>query len=273
MGPRKTGRPTCFLCLQCGVQFAAAAAPPQHCPICEDERQYVRWEGQAWITPQELAAGHRVVMKDDAGVLAFGIEPRFAIGQRALLAQTPHGNVLWDCISMVSDEAVAEINRRGGLAAIAISHCHYYSAMVEWSEAFGGVPIYLHADDRNWIMRPHPAVVSWEGETRALNPSLTLIRCGGHFAGGQVLHWKRDGGGAILAGDVLQVTPTRRHVSFMYSYPNYIPLNAAKVLRIASALEPFAFDHIYGAWWNQNVIGDAKTAFARSVARYLAAIA
>jgi hypothetical protein len=253
---------TCFLCLQCGVQFAAAAMPPDHCPICEDERQYVRWEGQAWITPEELAAGHRIVMKDDAGVLAFGIEPRFAIGQRALMAQTPHGNVLWDCISMVSGEAVAEINRRGGLAAIAISHCHYYSAMVEWSEAFGGVPIYLHADDRQWIMRPHPAVISWEGETRALNPSLTLIRCGGHFAGGP-----------ILAGDILQVTPTRRHVSFMYSYPNYIPLNAAKVLGIKAALESFEFDHIYGAWWNQNVIGEAKTAFAASVARYLAAIA
>lgn len=47
---------TCFLCLQCGVQFAATETPPQHCTICEDERQYVRWEGQAWITPQQLAA-------------------------------------------------------------------------------------------------------------------------------------------------------------------------------------------------------------------------
>lgn len=174
---------------------------------------------------------------------------------------------------MVSDEAVAEINRRGGLAAIAISHCHYYSVMASWSEAFGGVPIYLHADDRQWIMRPHKAIVSWEGETLAINPSLTLIRCGGHFAGGQVLHWKRDVGDVLLAGDILQVTPTRRHVSFMYSYPNYIPLNAAAVRRIAAALEPFAFDHIYGAWWNQNVIGGAKAAFAASVDRYLAAIA
>ncbi|TPI50388.1 MULTISPECIES: MBL fold metallo-hydrolase [unclassified Mesorhizobium] len=260
---------TCFLCLQCGVQFAQSEAPPQHCPICEDERQYVRWEGQAWTTPEELAAGHRLVMKGDAGVLAFGIEPRFAIGQRALLTQTPHGNVLWDCISMVTDEAVAEINRRGGLAGIAISHCHYYSVMVEWSEAFGGVPIYLHDDDRQWIMRPHPSIVSWQGETL----DLTLIRCGGHFAGGQVLHWKREGGNALLAGDILQVTPTRRHVSFMYSYPNYIPLNAAAVRRIAAALEPFTFDDIYGAWWNQNIIGGAKQALAASVARYLTAIA
>ena len=53
---------------------------------------------------------------------------------------------------------VAEVERRGGLAAIAISHPHYYTGMVEWSRAFGGVPIYLHADDRAWVMRPDPAI-------------------------------------------------------------------------------------------------------------------
>ena len=264
---------TSYFCAQCGVQFIESAVPPPRCPICEDERQYVRWEGQAWLTPDELAAKHKLAMREDMGVLAFGIEPRFAIGQRALLAETPHGNVLWDCVSLVSNEAVDEIKRRGGLQAIAISHCHYYSAMMPWSEAFGGVPIYLHADDREWIMRPSPAIRSWEGETLALNPSLTLVRCGGHFAGGQVLHWRRPGGSAILSGDILQVVPTRRHLSFMYSYPNQIPLNAATVRRIAAAVEPFDYDHIYGAWWGSNIIGEAKTAMRVSVDRYLAAIA
>jgi hypothetical protein len=264
---------TCFMCLQCGVQFAESATPPAHCPICEDERQYVRWDGQAWTTSEELAKTHQLAMRDDAGVLAFGIEPRFAIGQRALLAEAPDGNVLWDCVSLVSDDAVSEINRRGGLQAIAISHCHYYSVMVEWSEAFGGVPIHIHADDRHWVMRPHAAVNFWEGETLAINPSLTIIRCGGHFAGGQVLHWKRTGGNALLAGDILQVVPTRRHVSFMYSYPNYIPLNAKIVRKIAAAVKPFDYDHIYGAWWNTNIIGGAKEAMKVSVDRYIAAIA
>jgi hypothetical protein len=72
---------------------------------------------------------------------------------------------------------------------IAISHPHYYSSMVEWSRAFGGVPIYLHAADRQWVMRPDKAIDFWEGETRTLADGLTLIRCGGHFEGGTVLHW------------------------------------------------------------------------------------
>jgi hypothetical protein len=263
---------TRFLCVTCGVRFAGSETPPGSCPICTDERQYVRWGGQAWTTSEEIAARHQLVVKDDAGVLAFGVEPKFAIGQRALLAETPDGHVLWDCISMLSDEAVAEIKLRGGLQAIAISHPHYYSVMADWSDAFG-VPVYIHADERQWVMEPHPAIVFWEGETLALNPSLTLIRCGGHFSGGQVLHWKRPGGNAILSGDILQVVPTRRHVTFMYSYPNHIPLNAMTVKRIAAAVEPFDYDDIYGAWWETNVIGGAKEAMKVSVERYLRAIA
>jgi hypothetical protein len=76
-----------------------------------------------------------------------------------------------------------------------------------------------------------------------------------------------------LAGDVAQVAMDRRHVSFMYSYPNYMPLNAATVRRIAEAIAPFAFDRIYGAWWGRNIEHGAKAAFDASVARYLAAIA
>ncbi len=103
----------------------------------------MRWEGQEWLTLDDLKRDHRVAIAEEAdGVTGFGIEPTFAIGQRALLLRSPAGNVLWDCISLVTDEAVAEVKKRGGLSAIAISHPHYYTAMVEWSDAFGGVPIF-----------------------------------------------------------------------------------------------------------------------------------
>jgi len=68
------------------------------------------------------------------------------------------------------------------------------------------------------------------------------------------------------------VAMDRRSVSFMYSYPNYIPLNAAAVRRVARAVEPLAYDRIYGAWWGKNIATDAKAAFDRSVQRYIAAI-
>ena len=158
-----------FTCVQCGTQFAENAAPPARCPICDEERQYIRWDGQAWTTTDELRKTHTLRIADEAErITGIGAEPDFAIRQRALLLQSPAGNVMWDCQAVVTDAGVGEIEQRGGLTAIAISHPHYYSSMVEWSEAFGGVPIYLHADDRQWVMRPSPHIVHWEGETLAI---------------------------------------------------------------------------------------------------------
>jgi glyoxylase-like metal-dependent hydrolase (beta-lactamase superfamily II) len=265
---------THFMCVQCGIQFAASDAPPASCPICEDERQYVRLAGQAWTTMEELGRDHKVVLKDEDGVLSIGVEPHFAIGQRALLAETPEGNVLWDCVSLVTDEAVAALNQRGKVTAIAISHPHFFSAIVEWSRALGNIPVYIHGGNRQWILRPDPAIVFWEGETKSLLPDVTLIHCGGHFEGSTICHWKRKGKpNVVLAGDTLQVVMDRKHVSFMYSYPNVWPLNARAVKRIVRVLEPFDYGQVYSAFWSMRILEDGKGAVARSVERYLKAIA
>ena len=123
-------------------------------------------------------------------------------------------------------------------------------------------------------MRHDPALHFWDGETLSLHHGITLIRCGGHFAGGTVLHWPAGAGGlgVLLSGDILQVVPDRRHVSFMRSYPNLIPLPASAVRRIAGAVEPFAFDHIYGAFHEREILTDGKEAVTRSVERYVRAI-
>ena len=75
---------------------------------------------------------------------------------------------------------------------------------------------------------------------------MTLVRSGGHFQGGTVLHWPAgaDGRGVLLVGDILRVCQDRRHVSFMYSYPNYIPLPADAVRKAVAAVEPFTYDRI-----------------------------
>ena len=101
-----------------------------------------------------------------------------------------------------------------------------------------------------------------------------MIRCGGHFDGGTVLHWPEGAGGkgTILSGDILQVVEDRRWISFMYSYPNLIPLPASTVRRVVEAVEPFEFDRIYGAWWGKVVLEDAKESVKRSADRYIRAL-
>jgi hypothetical protein len=264
-----------FICTACGTQYAPSEKPPAQCTICEEERQYVPPAGQSWTTPRSLAArSFNCYRQHEPGVIGIGTQPAFAIGQRALLIRTPHGNVLWDCIAMLDDATVAIVKSLGGISAIGISHPHFYTTMVEWSRAFSGVPIHLHVADRDWIMRPDPAIRLWDGDTLALLPDVTMIRGGGHFPGGSMLHWAKGAGGrgVLCSSDIATVTTDRKFLTFMWSYPNFIPLSAKQVEGIAAALAPFDFDTIYGHYFDRVIPTGGKAVLKTSVARYLAAI-
>ena len=264
-----------WICKTCGTQFTPSEQPPQTCPICRDERQYIGYNGQEWTTLARMQQeGFRNEFREhEPRLIGVGTKPSFAIGERALLVQHPEGNVLWDCMSLIDDETVAEIKRLGGITAIAISHPHYYATMVEWSQRFDA-PIYLHEADQQWVMRPSERIQFWSGETYPLKDSMTLIRLGGHFAGGTVLHWRQgaEGQGVLLSGDIIQVVADRRFVSYMYSYPNLLPLPAVTVKRIRDAIAPWQFARLYGAWWERVVTRDAHEAVMRSAERYIRAL-
>ncbi|MBI5957866.1 MAG: MBL fold metallo-hydrolase [Chloroflexi bacterium] len=263
-----------FICATCGTQYPESPTPPEHCPICEDERQYVGAHGQQWTTLTALRANHRNIFREyEPNLVGIGTEPRFAIGQRALLIQAPGGNILWDCMTLLDEATIEAVTQLGGISAIAISHPHYYSSMVDWAHTFD-VPIYLHTADRQHVMRPDSSISFWGGETKSLGEGITLINTGGHFEGATVLHWKQgaEGHGVLLSGDIVNVVQDRRYVSFMYSYPNQIPLPAKAIRRIVAALEPFEFERIYSAWWDTITPTHGKAAVAFSAERYIKAI-
>jgi len=264
-----------YICTTCGHQFAEGEAPPPRCPICDDDRQYVNPRGQSWTTLGELAREHHNVFRPlEAGLTGISTEPRFAIGQRALLVQTPKGNVLWDCVSLIDEASIAAVKRLGGITSLAMSHPHLFGSMVEWSRAFGNAPIHLHVDHRPWVQRLDPVIEFWQGETFDMKEGLTLRRYGGHFDGSTVLLWPdgASGLGALLTGDTLYVAPDRQHVSFMYSYPNYIPLPATSVDRIVDSVLPLRFDRIYGHFFDLEIEADAKRVVRTSAERYKRAI-
>jgi hypothetical protein len=264
-----------FICATCGTQYSPSETQPASCPVCLDERQFLPPGGQRWTTPESLRITHlnawRLYEHDLWGI---GTTPSFAIGQRALLVRTPSGNVLWDCISLLDDATAGLVRSLGGLIGIAISHPHYYSAMVEWAHAFD-CPVWLHEADREWVMRPDPAIRFWSGPTHRLGEGLMLINAPGHFDGATMLHWAAgaDGRGALLSGDIVQVAADQKSAGFMHSYPNWIPLGASTVRGIARAIEPYPFERVYGAWWDRVIAADGKAAVARSVERYLRWIA
>jgi len=259
-----------MLCATCGTQFPAEPQPPASCPICSDPRQYVAAGGQRWTTLEALRRGHANTFRQiGADYLAIETLPAFAIGQRALLVRTPHGNLLWDCVSLLDDATVTILQALGGVAAVAISHPHYYTTMVEWARAFG-CKVLLHAADRAHVVRPDPSLEFWEGDAHAALPGLTLHRLGGHFAGATIAHDAPRR--ALLTGDVVQVAPDRAHVSFLWSYPNMVPLPGHVVAWIGERLEALPFDTVHGAFAGRDILTGGKAAVRRSVARYLAAL-
>ena len=104
-----------------------------------------------------------------------------------------------------------------------------------------------------------------------LADGVTLVRLGGHYPGGAVLHWAAgaDGRGALLSGDILQVALDTRRVSFMWSYPNMMPLSERVVRRIADTATAWRFERIYGAFPGRNVMEDGNATVERSAKRYI----
>ncbi len=264
----------CYMCATCGVQYAASEHPPEGCRICQDERQYIGANGQQWMVLEDLRREHHNVFTSlISNLTSIVTEPKFAIGQRAHLVQTAGGNVLWDCISLIDDATVGGIQALGGVSAIALSHPHYYSTIVEWSRAFGNVPIYIHSGDREWVTRPDSVIRFWEGNQLPIGDGVSLVRCCGHFEGASVLHWRdgAEGQGVLLSGDTIYIVSDTRYVSFMYSYPNLIPLPARKVQQIVDRVQPFAFAKIYDAFGR--IVNDkGNEVVARSAQRYIQAI-
>ena len=264
-----------LICTACGTQFDISdRSILKRCRICDDPRQFVPPTGQAFTTLSELKkAGHenkRKPLDGDDRFWSIWTEPKVAIGQRAVLIKTPHGNVLWDCITYLDGQTTEWINSLGGLAAIVISHPHYYSTHLEWAETFD-CPVYLSWEDKQWLNRMDPlgkARTFIEGteeeiEVRGEKTGVKALKLGGHFPGSLcVLAY-----GRLLVADTLVTIPAglgdwskgpagsedarpegMNTYSFMWSIPNMVPLSAEEIAGMWKVLKNYEFSSTHGAF-------------------------
>ncbi|GAB3393780.1 MBL fold metallo-hydrolase [Humibacter soli] len=262
---------TIWICATCGVEHADTPTPPAECIICSDDRQWVPRTGQAWTTADELrAAGIRVAVEEiEPGLIALTSQPSVGIGQQSMLATTPGGNVLFDPIGYVDDDAAARVLEHGPVIGIVASHPHMYGAQVSWSRALGDVPVYVNAADAEWVRRPDASIREFEGSLE-LATGLTLHTLGGHFKGSTALLWDAgaDGKGVLFAGDAIFPNPNGTSVSFMRSFPNLVPLSAAVVERVASSALALRFDRLYNNF-GRSVPSDAHAVVRGSADHYI----
>jgi hypothetical protein len=257
-----------WICRTCAVEHAER---PTVCAICDDDRQWVPGEGQLWTSLDELTrAGYRTVVAElEPGLLGVESTPKVGIGQQTKVVATPDGVVVWDPIGYVDDDAAQRIRALGEVVAITASHPHMFGVQVQWSRALGDAPVLVTEPNLEWVARADPIIRSWSGQLEIL-PGVTLSQVGGHFPGSAVVHWAAgaEGRGVLLSSDTVFANPDQASVAFMRSYPNHFPLSAAVVERVATHLERFSFDRLYGNFTNV-IDGDARGAVRRSADRHV----
>jgi hypothetical protein len=143
---------------------------PARCPICEDERQFVHRDQNG----QHSSNGGRSsdVSKTKRRSFSASGWSRVAIGQRALLLQLPGGNLLWDCISLLDDKTIAEVNARG-LPHDRDFASAFYSSMVEWADHLTR-KFFARRSPMGHTRKPR---IPWEGTTSNLGrPNANQLR-------------------------------------------------------------------------------------------------
>ena len=222
---------TVFLCRACGTSFPDAEAPPAALPDLR-RRAAVRAERRPGLDdrarrwpPGTATPGS----SSSPGSLSLQTVPAFAINQRAFLVATPAGNLLWDCVALLdaATEAIVRGARRaGGDRDLAPALLHHDAGLGRGLRRAGAT------------CTPPTGAGSCARTRRSGSGTATRLPVlPGVTAGaarrplrrrhGRALGGGADGDGALLAGDILQVTPGAHGVSFLWSYPNMLPLPAA----------------------------------------------
>ncbi|KLT42614.1 hypothetical protein CC85DRAFT_307982 [Cutaneotrichosporon oleaginosum] len=269
------------VCATCGTQFSST--PDGICPCCEDERQWYPVTGQEWTSLAELAQSRKHSLKvdtEDERIAFIECEPPFAINQTPILINTHGGHYIWDCQAPFTPALAGYLSSlQPALKAIAISHPHFYSTSLVWARALN-VPLYICETDKEWFVRrgdiQHTDEVRFWTGRETLGPGVTLVQCGGHFPGSSILHWDRGaepGGGPktglILVADTMMVRMDRRGFTFMWSYPNMIPLRPADAVGVVAAIDDLEYGAASSTWPNRMIRRDAKVYAHRSIERYL----
>ncbi|CDS00125.1 hypothetical protein [Sporisorium scitamineum] len=260
------------VCTTCGNQFSAKVGP-EECPIC------YAYTSQRQLVPKTT---FELVPEDsDSRIIRIKLDPPVAIGQTPMVLITQAGVVIWDCCGFASVELmqrICSVSPTGKVVAIFIGHPHFFGSSLSWAKMLN-CSVFISKLDRQWFQRglyptsAHPDVAARQQHVVQVDsdlfslphlPSITLIRCGGHFPGSSALHWDRD---SEAPQD--QDGKDRKSLSFAYSFPNNIPLPPRDVANIWIQMRNFNWTATFGGWSGRHILADSRSALLRSARYYI----
>ncbi|WP_328310137.1 MBL fold metallo-hydrolase [Actinomycetospora sp. NBC_00405] len=193
---------TPWTCTNCGHWQRWFATPPS-CPVCTDVRNALPDDGWDFRSLDEIAPGREARWAEvRPGITGYWCEPQVGLGTCGWVIETDEGLVGWEGAGFYPDEAIAELRRRGGLAALAASHVHGYGALFQLQDALEPEILAIGVRDLEWTKTFR---VTWPLDDRhEFAPGLVAHRTGGHFDGHMVLHDERRR--VLFCGDMLKAT-------------------------------------------------------------------
>ena len=233
-----------YACGNCGF-WQRYFAPPPDCPVCTDTRNDLPADGWRFLPEAEVRATRttqwRFVRED---LVAFTTTPALGLAGAGWLLLEPGGNVAFEAAPFYSDEALAEIDRLGGISVLSASHAHGYGALWQLQDVFRPEVVAIHKDD---LRMTKAFAVTWPyDDTLELTDTLTLHHVGGHYEGQAVLHDARRR--LLFCGDVFKVDQDaagRSHaVSSHKAFHKDIPLTAGEVARYKSVIGSLDFQGV-----------------------------
>ena len=235
---------TPYACADCGHWQRWFAEPPG-CPVCSDVRNALPQDGWRFLPERAVAAGRRARWAETTpGVTGYWCEPVLGLGTTGWVLDSEAGPVGWEGAGYYPPAALAEIERRGGLAALGASHVHGYGALWQLQDTLAPQVLAIGVDDLVWTKAFR---VTWPVDERLdLAPGLVVHRTGGHFPGHNVLHDERRG--ILFCGDALKVDldpdGVPRGLSCHKAFHAQIPLSHEEVRRTRELVATLDFEAI-----------------------------
>jgi hypothetical protein len=238
-----------WTCTNCGHWQRWFATPPS-CPVCTDVRNALPDDGWDFRPLDEIARGREARWAEvRPGITGFWCEPQVGLGTSGWVIEADHpeqGRILvgWEGAGFYPDDALAELRRRGGLAALAASHVHGYGALFQLQDALDPPVMAVGVRDLEWTKAFR---VTWPLDDRHdFAPGLTAYRTGGHFDGHMVLHDAHRG--VLFCGDMLKAAlddagrPTG--LSAHKAFHAQIPLSHQEIRDARAVIAELEFDAV-----------------------------